>query len=181
VFWAPALMQRWGAGSHTQLGLLTAIPNLAGVIGMILIGHDSDRRRERRGHFIACMVLAAGGLGLAIAADNGLAWSLVGLTLATLGIAAAAPLLVAILAGMLDRRRTATGIALVGSVGVLGGSLGPAFSERVLHWGGSAGMLAALIALYLAAGAILLWALRIAPRRGGPDAGHGQTDKMARN
>jgi MFS family permease len=181
VFWAPALMQRWGAGNHMQLGLLSAIPNLAGVIGMILIGHDSDRRRERRGHFIACMVLAAGGLGLAIAADNGLAWSLAGLTLATLGIAAAAPLLLAILAGMLDRRRSATGIALVSSVGLLGGALGPAFSERVLHWGGSAGMLAALIVLYLAAGAILLWALRLAPRRGGPDAGHGETDKMARN
>ncbi|WP_202414087.1 MFS transporter [Duganella flavida] len=181
VFWSPTLMQRWGAGSHMQLGLLTALPNLAGIIGMILIGYDSDRRRERRGHFVACMVLAAGGLGLAIAADNGLAWSLAGLTLATLGIAAGAPLLLAILAGMLNRRRAAAGIALVGSVGLLGGALGPSFSERMLHWGGSAGMLAALIVLYLAAGAVLLWALRLAPRRGGPDAGHGQTDKMARN
>ncbi|MTV37629.1 MFS transporter [Duganella radicis] len=181
VFWSPTLMQRWGAGSHMQLGWLTAIPNLAGIVGMILIGYDSDRRRERRGHFFACMVLAAGGLGLAIAADNGLAWSLAGLTLATLGIAAAAPLLVAILTGMLDRRRSAAGIALVGSIGLLGGACGPALSERMLHWSGSAGMLAALIVLYLAAGAILLWALRIAPRRGGPDAGHGQTDKIARS
>jgi MFS family permease len=61
VFWSPTLMQRWGAGSHMQLGLLAAIPNLAGAIGMILIGYDSDRRHERCGHFIACMVLAAGG------------------------------------------------------------------------------------------------------------------------
>jgi len=181
VFWSPALMQRWGAGSHMQLGLLTAIPNLAGIAGMILIGYDSDRRRERRGHFFACMVLAAGGLGLAIAADNGLAWSLAGLTLATLGVAAAAPLLVTILTGMLERRRAASGIALVGSIGLLGGACGPALSERLLHWSGSAGMLAALIVLYLAAGAILLWALRLAPRRGGPDAGHGQTDKIARS
>ncbi|WP_229258649.1 MFS transporter [Duganella rivi] len=181
LFWSPMLMQHWGAGSHTELGLLTALPNLAGIAGMILIGYDSDRRRERRGHFVASMVLAAGGLGLAIAADNGLAWSLAGLTLATLGIAAAAPLLVAILTGMLNRRRSAAGIALVGSIGLLGGALGPMLSEHMLHWGGSAAMLAALIVLYLAAGAILLWALRLAPRRGGPDAGHGQTDKMARS
>jgi MFS family permease len=181
VFWSPTLMQRWGAGSHLQIGLLSAIPNLAGVIGMIVIGYDSDRRRERRGHFIACMVLAAGGLGLAIAADNNLTWSLAGMTLASLGIASASPLLVAILTALLNRRRAATGIALVGSCGLLGGALGPLFSERMLAWGDSSAMLAALIVLYLAAGAILLLALRLAPRLGGPSAGHGQTDKMARS
>jgi hypothetical protein len=42
-------------------------------------------------------------------------------------------------------------------------------------------MLAALIVLYLAAGAILLLALRFAPRHGDPNAGRGQTDKMARS
>jgi hypothetical protein len=88
---------------------------------------------------------------------------------------------VSIVTGLLNRRRAAIGIALVGSFGLLGGAVGPPLSERMLHWGGSAGMLAALIVLYLAAGAILLWALRLAPRRGGPDAGHGQTDKMARS
>jgi len=181
VFWSPTLMQRWGAGSHMQLGLLAVIPNLAGVIGMILIGYDSDRRRERRGHFIACMVLAAGGLGLAIAADNRLTWSLAGLTLASMGIAAASPLLISIVTGMLNRRRAATGIALIGSFGLLGGAFGPPLSERLLAWGDSAAMLAALIVLYLAAGAILLLALRFAPRHGDPNAGRGQTDKMARS
>ena len=181
IFWSPTLMQRWGAGSHMQLGLLAAIPNLAGVIGMILIGYDSDRRRERRGHFIACMVLAAGGLGLAIAADNRLTWSLAGLTLASMGIAAASPLLISIVTGMLNRRRAATGIALIGSFGLLGGAFGPPLSERLLAWGDSAAMLAALIVLYLAAGAILLLALRFAPRHGDPNAGRGQTDKMARS
>jgi sugar phosphate permease len=181
VFWSPTLMQRWGAGDHMQLGMLAMIPNLAGVAGMIAIGYDSDRRRERRGHFIACMVLAVGGLALAIAADNRLAWSLGGLTLASVGIAAASPLLISILTTLLNRRRAAIGIALVGSFGLLGGAFGPPLSERLLAWGDSAAMLAALIALYLAAGAILLWALRLAPRLGGPSAGHGQTDKMARS
>lgn len=181
VFWSPTLMQRWGAGDPMQLGLLAAIPNLAGVIGMIAIGWDSDRRHERRGHFIACMVLAVGGLGLAIAADNQLALSLAGLALAATGIAAASPLLVSILTALLNRRRAATGIALIGSFGLLGGAFGPPLSERLLAWGDSAAMLAAMIVVYLAAGAILLWALRLAPRHGGPSAGHGQTDKMARS
>ena len=179
--WAPALIQRWSAASQLQPALLAAIPNLAGVIGMIAIGYDSDRRRERRGHFVACMVLAAGGLALAIAANDGLAWSLAGLALASLGIASAAPLLVAIVTDLLSRRRAAAGIGLVVGCGMLGGAFGPALSARMLAWGGSAAMLAVLIAMYLAAGAMLLLALRLAPRHGGPDAHHGRTDKMARN
>ncbi|OEZ56901.1 MFS transporter [Duganella sp. HH105] len=179
--WAPALVQRWSEASHMQPGLLAALPNLAGVIGMIAIGYDSDRRRERRGHFLACMVLAAGGLALAIAANDGLAWSLAGLALASLGIASAAPLLVAIVTDLLSRRRAAAGIALVVSCGMLGGAFGPALGARTQAWGGNAAMLAVLIAMYLAAGAILLLALRLSPRHGGPDARHGRTDKMARN
>lgn len=181
VYWAPALLQRWGAAMPAQFGLLALIPNLAGIAGMIAIGYDSDRRRERRGHFIACMVLAAGGLGLAIAADNGLAWSLAGLTLASVGVASALPLLVAILTDLLNRRRAAAGIALVAGLGMMGGAFGPALGARVLAWGDSAAMLAAMSGMYVAAGLILLLALRMAPRRGGPNARQGLSDKIARN
>jgi sugar phosphate permease len=179
--WAPALMQRWGAGGPLEPGLLAAIPGVVGIAGMIAIGYDSDRRRERRGHFIACMVLAAGGLGLAIAADNDLAWSLAGLSLASLGISSALPLLAAILTDLLNRQRAAIGIALVGGLAMMGGAFGPALSARLLAWGDSAAMLAALIGTYLAAGLILMLALRMAPRRGGPDAKDGLRDKIARN
>jgi MFS family permease len=181
AYWTPALLQRWGAAMPAQLGLLALIPNLVGIAGMIAIGYDSDRRRERRGHFIACMVLAAGGLALAIAADNGLAWSLAGLSLASLGIASALPLLVAILTELLNRQRAAAGIALVAGLGMMGGAFGPALGARVLAWGDSGAMLAALSGMYLAAGLILMLALRMAPRRGGPNAKRGLSDKIARN
>jgi MFS family permease len=173
-------MQRWSAGLLTQTGWLALVPGVAGIAGMIVIGYDSDRRHERRGHFIACMVLAAGGLGLAIvgapatgaAGDAGwpLAAALVGLSLASLGVAAAAPLLVSILTDLLTRQRAAIGIALVGGAGALGGVLGPALGASLLALGGGTVMLAVLIVMVLAAGAALLLALRLAPRRGGRDA-----------
>ena len=179
---APDLLRRWGAdGADIQPAWLAALPYAAGVIGMVAIGHDSDHRHERRGHFVACMVLAAGGLGLAIAANDGLAWSLAGLSLAVLGVASAAPLLLAILAGLLPRRHAAIGIALVGTAGGAGGAFGPALGARLLNWGGSAVMLAALIGVCLTAGVMLLLALRLSPHRSGPDAKHGTSDKMARN
>jgi len=181
VRWSPALLQRWTAADPTQLALLSAVPALAGIAGMLAIGHDSDRRRERGGHFVASTVLAAGGLALAIAADGALAWSLAGLTLATIGIAAATPLLLAIVTDLLPRQHMATGIGCIASLGVLGGACGPALGAQALAWGDSAAMLAALVGAYLAAGLILLLALRLAPQRGGPASQRGHGDKLARN
>jgi MFS family permease len=179
---APDLLRRWGIdGADIQPAWLAVLPYVAGIVGMVAIGHDSDRRRERRGHFVACMVLAAGGLGLAIAANEGLAWSLAGLSLAVLGVASAAPLLLAILADLLPRRHAATGIALVCSAGAAGGAFAPTLGARLLNWGGSAVMLAALSGVCLTAGVMLLLALRLSPLRTGPDAKHGTSDKMARN
>jgi len=181
VHWSPALLQRWTASDPAQLALLSLVPGLAGIVGMLAIGYDSDRRRERRGHFVASTVLAAGGLGLAIAADGMLAWSLAGLALATIGIASATPLLLAIATDLLTRGQMAIGIAVVTSMGVLGGAFGPALGARLLAWGDTAAMLAALVGTYLVAGLVLLLALRLASRRGGPASQSGQNDKLARN
>ena len=40
------------------------IPNAVGATGMILIGRNSDEPHERRWHFVACVAIAAGGLGI---------------------------------------------------------------------------------------------------------------------
>lgn len=184
VHWSPPLLQRWTAGAQlppAQLALLALAPGVAGIVGMVAIGHDSDRRRERRGHFVASTVLAAGGLGLAIAADGALAWSLAGLALATIGIASATPLLLAIVTDLLTRAQMAIGVALITSLGVLGGAFGPALGARLLAWGDTAAMLAALVGAYLAAGLVLLLALRLAPRRGDPASLSARGDKLARN
>ena len=110
-----------------------------------------------------------------------LAWSLAGLALATVGIAAATPLLLAIATDLLTRGQMAIGIAVVTSMGVLGGAFGPALGARLLAWGDTAAMLAALVGTYLVAGLVLLLALRLASRRGGPASQSGQNDKLARN
>jgi MFS family permease len=179
--WSPALLQRWTATASDQLTLLSAVPALAGIAGMVALAHDSDRRRERRGHFIASTVLAAGGLALVVAADNALAWSLAGLALATIGIGATTPLLLAILTDLLTRGQTATGIGFIVSAGVLGGAFGPALGARVLAWGDSPALLAALAGAYVGAGALVLLALRLAAQRGAAAARQGPGDQVARN
>ena len=50
VFWLPTLIQSWGVKDLLLIGIYAAIPNAFGVIGMILIGRNSDKLRERRWH-----------------------------------------------------------------------------------------------------------------------------------
>lgn len=64
VFWLPTLIQSWGVKDLFLIGIYSAIPNAVGVIGMILIGRNSDKWHERRWHFAACVAIAALGLGI---------------------------------------------------------------------------------------------------------------------
>jgi len=51
VFWLPDPIQSWASRTLLLFGIYAAIPNAVGVIGMILIGRNSDKLRERRWHF----------------------------------------------------------------------------------------------------------------------------------
>ena len=64
VFWLPTLIQSWGVKDLLLIGIYSAIPNAIGIVGMILIGRNSDKWRERRWHFAACVAIGAVGLGI---------------------------------------------------------------------------------------------------------------------
>ena len=51
-FWFPTMLQRLTGWTDVQrIGWVGAIPFVAGLIGMLLLGWNSDRTRERRWHF----------------------------------------------------------------------------------------------------------------------------------
>ncbi len=53
-FWMPTMLQRLTGWTDVQrIGWIGAIPFVAGLIGMLLLGWNSDRTRERRWHFSA--------------------------------------------------------------------------------------------------------------------------------
>ena len=78
VFWLPTLIQSWGVKDLLMIGIYAAIPNAFGVIGMILIGRNSDKHRERRWHFAACVAIAAVGLGITTLLQGNLVGSIIG-------------------------------------------------------------------------------------------------------
>ena len=58
-FWLPQIMRLSSSGySNTAVGFLVAIPNLLGLIAMIIVSRHSDRARERRFHMSVCVAWA---------------------------------------------------------------------------------------------------------------------------
>ena len=158
VFWLPSLIQSWGVKDMLAIGLLAAVPNACGVAGMILIGRSSDRRRERRWHFVACVGLAAAGLAVTTLLAGNLVGSLVALCFATVGIAAATPIFFTQVSEYLSPAAAAVGIALISSLGNLGPAIAPTVNGLITQRTGSTVYsMVLVIALYLLAGALLLF------------------------
>ena len=163
VFWLPTLIKSWGISDLFMIGIYAAIPNIFGVIGMVLIGRSSDRMKERRWHFVACTLISAVGLAFTIAMQGNFVGSLIGLCIATVGIASATPLFFTITSEYLPKAAAAGGIALISSLGNLGAAVAPSITGAInTATGNPNNSMYLVIALYIAAGSILLWTVKAA-------------------
>jgi ACS family tartrate transporter-like MFS transporter len=105
-------------------GFVAAIPAIVGAIGMVVVGWYSDRSADRRWSCgIAMMVAAA---GVAWMGWTGSVWFvLVPASVMAFALEASRPLFWALPSMFLSRSAAAAGIALINSVGNLGGIIGP--------------------------------------------------------
>jgi ACS family tartrate transporter-like MFS transporter len=153
--WTPLFLSRFHYG-YATLGLLTAIPNIAAVIGMVWWGSRSDRLNERTLHCsIACLAGAAGMLTASL--TGGVVLLLIGLSLASSGVIAAKPPLWSMPTQFLSGPAAAAAIALINAVGSLGGAAGPVIIGKLrMHSGNySSGMIYVAATLVLSSLVIL--------------------------
>lgn len=163
VFWMPSLIQGWGTKDLLQVGLITAVPNIVGIVGMVLIGLHSDKRRERRWHFVGCMAVAAFGLAIITQLNGHLLLSVAALCVAYVGIKAGTPLFFALVSEYLSVAATAGGIAFISSLGNLGPAVTPWLNGVInSHTGGHVSSMYLGIAMYLLAGVLVLITARTA-------------------
>src|ERR1700736_2616711 len=151
VFWIPSLIKSWGVADLFHVGLLATLPQIAGIIGTILMGRHSDKTRERRWHYATCVAVAAIGLLLTTFSQGELILSIAGLTLAGGGIVSATPLFFTTITEYLSRASAAGGIALISSLGNLGPAAAPSVTGYITATTGST-----LYSTYLVIGAYLL-------------------------
>jgi ACS family tartrate transporter-like MFS transporter len=122
--WLPQIVQAFSGASDLLVGFISAIPYLAASIGMVLVGRSSDRSRERRFHVAALAFVGAAGLSAAAFLTNPIA-ELGALCIAAVGIWGTLGPFWAMSSEFLSGTGAAAGIALINSVGNLGGFLGP--------------------------------------------------------
>jgi MFS family permease len=123
-FFLPQILQATFQGTPFQIGLLSAIPYLFGAAGMVVAGRHSDRTGERRWH-VALAAAVSGVAFIATAFVSGLVPSLVLLSIAMLGLTSMLGPFWTLATSFVYGTGAAAGIALINSIGNIGGFVGP--------------------------------------------------------
>lgn len=121
--WLPTLIKQFG-GSDLTTGFISAVPYVFGIIGLLIVPRSSDRFNDRYGHLAVLYVLGAAGLfGAAWLA--GPALQLAALCLVAFSLFSCTAVFWTLPGRFFAGASAAAGIALINSVGNLGGYLGP--------------------------------------------------------
>jgi len=123
TFFLPLIVNAHGL-TTVGTGLVTAVPYLIGTLGMVLWAWSSDRQHERRWHFVVACGIAAGGL-VAAAWSANLFTAIAAMSVAAIGLYGSKPAFWPLPSTFLSGTAAAGGIALVNSIGNLGGFVGP--------------------------------------------------------
>jgi ACS family tartrate transporter-like MFS transporter len=118
------------------VGLVTAIPPIAGLIGMIALSRHSDRVGERFYYAMATFLVAAAGFAIAAFATSPVA-IIVGFMVANVGIYGTQAVFWTIPQSYLSRQSAPGAIGLVSTIGSIGGALIPIAIGRAKDMTGS--------------------------------------------
>lgn len=122
----PQLIKARSAGLWPDSAVATVliIPGIVGAIAMVLAAAHSDRTGHRRMH--VAIGYFVGGLGFLLCVHCNTAWLVIlALSINALGERAAAGSYWAVTTNLMGARAAASGIALINSIGNLGGFFGP--------------------------------------------------------
>jgi MFS transporter, ACS family, tartrate transporter len=144
AYYPTLIREQFPETNKFQIGLLSALPPLSAMFGMILFSSHSDRTGERRGHIIMAALLAAVGWSLSALVPFP-ALFLFGLCLAQTGMMSMLPTFWTLPTLFLSGAAAAGGIALINSVANIGGFLGPTILGRFGMWSMVVAMLAGAV------------------------------------
>jgi len=123
TFWLPTIIKRIPGTTDLSVGFLSAIPWVCAVIAMFFAAKWQDKARSKRPLLVVALLVAASGTYAAAVSSPALA--LVFLAVAAMGFKSASPLFWTIPQSGLHPAVLAPAIALVNSIGNLGGFVAP--------------------------------------------------------
>jgi MFS transporter, ACS family, tartrate transporter len=159
--WLPRILRDASGFSGFTLSAITAVPFVAALIAMVLVGRHSDRTGERKWHVVACAATAALGLVLAVGFQSSVPLLVLSFTLSQIGQRSVMSVFWAIPPIFLGGTAAAAGIAMINAIGNLGGAVGPTVMGWLRESTGTytGGLLVLVAALVLEA--ILVASLRL--------------------
>ncbi|WP_084304919.1 MFS transporter [Phytopseudomonas flavescens] len=123
TFWLPSIIKKMGNLSDIEVGLFNSIPWLLSIVGMYAFASLAGKwKRQQAWVAIALLVAAA---GMFMSTTGGPIFAFVAICFAALGFKSASSLFWPIPQAYLDARIAAAVIALINSVGNLGGFVAP--------------------------------------------------------
>ncbi|WP_405668499.1 MFS transporter [Streptomyces sp. NBC_01166] len=156
TFWLPSIVDDIGGLNDLQVGLLTSVPWICAILAVYVSGRISDRIGKRRP--VLVVLLLVGGCGTLLAVFVSPWVGLGALCLAAVGFKPASPVFWTIPQSYLDARAAAPGIALINSIGNLGGFVAPTAFGIIEDTTGSTkgGLVGLTVVGFLAAVSVLL-------------------------
>ena len=172
TFWLPTMIKNQGISSVATIGWYTAVPYIFGAIGVLVISRSSDHFKERRWHVGGTLVLGVSALFATSFLGSAFAPVMVLLCIAAFFIFGGGSLFWSIPPTYLGREAAAAGIAVISSLGILGGFVSPTLIGWIKESTGSIQMgLGALTALVIVGGLTILIGLpKSAVRVGNADS-----------
>jgi MFS family permease len=161
-FWLPQIVRAASGAGDARVGVLTAVPYGVAAIGMVAVGRHSDRTGERRWHIAVAAMLGGASFG-ASAFVHGLVPSLATLSLAMLGLASMLGPFWSLATSHMRGVGAAAGIALVNSVGNIGGFVGPNIIGYLRQTSSSFAVGLVVTGAILAGGGLLVLAVDVRP------------------
>ncbi|HEY1857121.1 MFS transporter [Acidocella sp.] len=129
-YWSPTIIRNSGISDTLTVGLLSAVPYAVGAVGMILIGRHSDLKLERRWHFGLGVFAAAAAIALLPSVAHNWLLALLLLGVLSIGYLSGVALFWSIPTAYLSKSASAGAIALISSIGQIGGLVAP----NIIGW-----------------------------------------------
>ena len=136
--WLPSIIKGFSEMNFARVGWINAIPYLMAMVVMLITGSHSDRTGERRWHVAVAAASSALGFALSAYLKNPYL-AMASLTLAFAGLKSTMGPFWALGTAFLSGTAAAGGIALINSVGNLGGFVGPMIVGIITDRTGSTG------------------------------------------
>ncbi|HLK34878.1 MAG TPA: MFS transporter [Terriglobales bacterium] len=165
IFWFPTMLKQLSGLSDARVGLLGALPYLAGFIALQINGWHSDRTLERRWHVAAPLFLGVIALLALIVLHGSTVLSLALFTLVGISVIALLSPFWAMPTELLSESGAAASVGMINCLGSLAGFVGPfALGYLHKHTGSFAPGLALMVVCMATSGILVLFVPAVAPR-----------------